>query len=389
MYFNTDTTEGCCNAPGWWDPSGVWSIEYINLDRYNNRVFYAIESYNQTEDPTKAHCYLETGTYNDIGDLEGDGWWESSHVWWDPDGTFRYPEIEHVQDETFILTCFHQNATNTSILFGVSFNNGSNLTNDALYYWSGDDQCIMEYRNLELSSGHGGRLVAWQYIYDDPEDDLKYIHYDYNWVAIQGYVTDQDSGAPYTPIEVEMENTDAEHGFTVDAFIDENFFWRNMILGFEIWTSPEPAEFRINATDPTAPEYTNETIVAYDEIYIAGNWVNLTIKTEEEIQFIRGMVDEDLVVTMADALHILKWLYVPGTPDPNCNATMDADDDGLVTMADALYILKWLYVPGSPNPPLPFCVGAGCTPTVPGDCGPDPTPDDLECLCHTQCMDCT
>jgi hypothetical protein len=64
-------------------------------------------------------------------------------------------------------------------------------------------------------------------------------------------------------------------------------------------------------------------------------------------------------------------MYVPGSPPPLCLDAADADDDGSIQMGDALHILKHLYVPGSPPPPPPF-----------PDCGYDNTPDSLTCQEH-------
>jgi hypothetical protein len=180
-----------------------------------------------------------------------------------------------------------------------------------------------------------------------------------------------------------MENTDPDNGFTVDAFIVENYFYRNMVLGFDIWSSPEPAEFIINVTDPTDPiNCTNETLMTFDEIYIAENWANMTIECggEPPVTFLRGDADNsvDGAITMSDALYILRWLYVPGSPPLSCDDTGDADDNGDLSMSDALYILRFLYVPGSPIPPAPG----------PYVCGPDPTDDALGCDCHSFCMGC-
>jgi hypothetical protein len=90
--------------------------------------------------------------------------------------------------------------------------------------------------------------------------------------------------------------------------------------------------------------------------------------------FIRGDADNNGEVQMADAVYVLKHLYVPGAPDPACFDTGDADDDGAIVMADVTYVLKHLYVPESPVPPLPY-----------PDCGMDPTLDGLDCAEH-QCM---
>jgi hypothetical protein len=92
-------------------------------------------------------------------------------------------------------------------------------------------------------------------------------------------------------------------------------------------------------------------------------------------EFIRADATANGAVEMSDAIYVLKWLYVPGTPQPDCSDSVDADDDGGHAMGDALYILKYLYVPGSPEPPSPF-----------PDCGVDPSEDSLGCTDHP-CID--
>jgi hypothetical protein len=91
-------------------------------------------------------------------------------------------------------------------------------------------------------------------------------------------------------------------------------------------------------------------------------------------EFVRADASGDTAVTMGDAIFTLRYLYVPGSPEPSCVKTADSDDSGLVAMSDALYILRYLYVPGEPPPPAPF-----------PDCGRDPTSDLLACDSHP-CM---
>ncbi len=90
--------------------------------------------------------------------------------------------------------------------------------------------------------------------------------------------------------------------------------------------------------------------------------------------FIRADADADMDIEMADAVYALRYLYIPGAPDPPCMDAADANDDGNVLMNDVVYTLAYLYVPGAPQPPLPF-----------PDCGPDPTVDELDCNDHP-CM---
>jgi hypothetical protein len=108
----------------------------------------------------------------------------------------------------------------------------------------------------------------------------------------------------------------------------------------------------------------------------AGYWAGVdTLPPCVEQSFIRADANADSAITMSDAIYTLRYLYVPGSPDPTCMKTADSDDSGDVAMSDAVYTLRYLYVPGEPPPPAPF-----------PDCGPDLTSDDLGCETHP-CMD--
>lgn len=99
--------------------------------------------------------------------------------------------------------------------------------------------------------------------------------------------------------------------------------------------------------------------------------VDGTVQIGEEAEFIRGDVNNDNIVGSPDAIFILRYVFVPGSPTPSCMDAADANDDGSIGMLDGVYILKYKFVPGHPPPPLPY-----------PDCGSDPTEDGLECGWH-------
>jgi hypothetical protein len=83
-------------------------------------------------------------------------------------------------------------------------------------------------------------------------------------------------------------------------------------------------------------------------------------------QFRRGDVDASASVNIADAIAVLRFLFLGGGLE--CADAADADDTGEVTITDAVAILRFLFSGGQP-PPAPG----------PSACGEDPTADGLEC----------
>lgn len=74
-----------------------------------------------------------------------------------------------------------------------------------------------------------------------------------------------------------------------------------------------------------------------------------------EVRFVRGNVNGDRVVNLADATYVLEHLF-RGGPAPSCERAADADGDGAVRVADAVYLLAHLFRGGAPPPPpYPEC----------------------------------
>jgi PKD repeat protein len=91
--------------------------------------------------------------------------------------------------------------------------------------------------------------------------------------------------------------------------------------------------------------------------------------------FHRGDSDDNGQLQLTDAVRILGFLFLGGTPPP-CLDAADTDDNGQLQLTDAVRILGYLFLGGAaPPPPGP--------PT--GACGLDPGEAHLGCQSYTQC----
>ena len=88
--------------------------------------------------------------------------------------------------------------------------------------------------------------------------------------------------------------------------------------------------------------------------------------------FVRGDVNDDASINIADAVSLLAGLFTGGAIP--CSDSADANDDGATNIADAVYVLANLFSggPGMPAPTGPSC-------------GPDPTADGLDCANYNSC----
>ncbi len=174
--------------------------------------------------------------------------------------------------------------------------------------------------------------------------------------------------------QVVVDYTLVEGGFPGTGNLDEDplfvtgpagdYFLAEVDAG-QLFTSPA-----VDAGDPTITQVagTTRTDLIPDTGIIDLGFHRVSIPS-----FVRGEVNGDAVVNIADPVFLLQSLFVPGTAAPNCRKAADANDDGTVNIADAVTTLQFLFVPGSSDIPPP------------NTCGADPTPDSLDCLLVPNC----
>jgi len=94
-------------------------------------------------------------------------------------------------------------------------------------------------------------------------------------------------------------------------------------------------------------------------------------------------------VEIADAAAVISSLFRTSIFrfNPPCRDACDANDDGRIDLADAVGILYFLFVPGTPllPPPYPGFDGAAWPSIVRVGPGVDPTEDPLDCVAGTDC----
>jgi len=90
----------------------------------------------------------------------------------------------------------------------------------------------------------------------------------------------------------------------------------------------------------------------------------------QEPVFGRGDADGNGVLELTDSIRLLAWQFLGG-PAPPCLDAADANDSGSIDLSDPVFILIHLFVGSVAIPP----------PGRPDSqsCGPDPTPDALDC----------
>lgn len=104
--------------------------------------------------------------------------------------------------------------------------------------------------------------------------------------------------------------------------------------------------------------------------------ISASLVTPIDPEFIRGDVNGDANLDIADAVSTLAGLFDPTSPKFSCEKATDSNDDGAIDISDAIFTLAALFTAGAPSPSAPF-----------PDCGVDPSMDSLSCDAFDLCLD--
>jgi hypothetical protein len=101
--------------------------------------------------------------------------------------------------------------------------------------------------------------------------------------------------------------------------------------------------------------------------------VKLAPDSQPAASFQRGDASGDGSLEISDAIQVLSHLFQGGERS-GCDDAADANDDGKLDISDPIFSLAYFFQGGLPLP------GPS------GVCGPDPTPDDLDCKEYRACQ---
>ncbi len=105
--------------------------------------------------------------------------------------------------------------------------------------------------------------------------------------------------------------------------------------------------------------------------------------TPQVSTFVRGDASAQGQVNLSSGIFLLNFLFVGG-PAPPCKDAADAADLGGLDISAAITIFNYLFL-GGRTPPLPSPSTSNYRSDGLPDCGPDPTPDSLDCQSFPPC----
>jgi hypothetical protein len=178
------------------------------------------------------------------------------------------------------------------------------------------------------------------------------------------------------------KNLKVDPAFVSPGVFDFTSFRTATIAGLEVELPDfivEPGDYRLRGDSPLLDRGTDRDSPAVDidgHARPCGEGVDIGAHEFGDCPpsgfFLRGDAGADSGLSLSDAVFTLLYLF-RGGGEPPCLDAADADDNGLLNIADPVYLLSGLFR-GGPPPPEPE-----------GECGPDPTADELGCPAHPPC----
>jgi len=68
------------------------------------------------------------------------------------------------------------------------------------------------------------------------------------------------------------------------------------------------------------------------------------------VPYICGDANGDESINVSDAVHIINYIFIPGSPVPDPLLAAEVNCDGQVNVSDAVYIINFVFIGGSPAP---------------------------------------
>lgn len=191
-----------------------------------------------------------------------------------------------------------------------------------------------------------------------PVAAFRFSQIDFDTVAF----TNQSTGSPTLTYQWNFGDPNSEilnPGANTSTFVDPFHTFSANQMAYTVWLT-------VTSTDPDSdwvcPPGTESEV--FHSVFVTN-----TIPGNQP--FWRGDSNQDNKVDLADVIHLLFHLFNGG--HSNCRKAADVNDDAQVDVADPIYMLTYLFGGGSP-PPAPF-----------GECGPDPSDDNLTCVSFDVC----
>ena len=152
-------------------------------------------------------------------------------------------------------------------------------------------------------------------------------------------------GANYVFFVPDGQNRDLK----IDFFGDSTVTWKVSIIGYKSGDSPFIDEFildslqngsvRIDGWDSYSDIVMIPAVTAREDGEFEYNYA--------AFPFLRGDVNEDGVVDIADVMFLINYLFIGGSP-PQPMEAGDCNCDGVVDVADVMYLINYLFMGGAP-----------------------------------------
>ncbi len=220
-----------------------------------------------------------------------------------------------------------------------------------VYVQADPDKYIIQFEDYPEYQAEPGDVITAQiilYAYGD-------IKLQYNQIAAGFDIENNIIG---------IENQDGSDGLQVAAYTDYLHTGLAVYIYRQFnWFVPQRSEGLIPAGQSDTIACMFATFMEMEEGTYTANInihnndpLNETITIPAELQayneawYVCGDANSDEIVNVSDAVAIINYVFIPGSPVPDPLDAADANCDDTVNVSDAVYLINYIFISGSPAP---------------------------------------
>jgi len=106
----------------------------------------------------------------------------------------------------------------------------------------------------------------------------------------------------------------------------------------------------VTTVDLEAGDYTSDIVVQSNDPDSEFYYISADLTVTEAQPYICGDADGDGAVNVSDAVYIINFVFISGSPAPDPIEAADVNCDLTVNVSDAVYLINYVFISGSPAP---------------------------------------
>jgi len=224
-------------------------------------------------------------------------------------------------------------------------------TNASVFIHTDDERCVIQFEDYPEYHADPGDIITAEVIIRKDGG----IRFQYRTIApgvdINNCTVGIENWNGTVGLEVVYHTSYLKDNFVIEFF--KPFDWL-LLDNFEGEIAPGEAdtigcEF-VTTLELETGNYVSDIIISSNDPDNSTATINAELMVLEKVNWICGDVNDDLSVNVSDAVFIINYVFITGSPAPDPLESGDVNCDDTVNVSDAVFLINYIFIDGSPEP---------------------------------------